>query len=452
MLYVGPPHWSAPDSDHAVLWLLSYLLLSVGLPFFVLSTNAPLVQRWFSLRLGKSSKDAYFLYAASNVGSMCALLAYPTLVEPFFRLSEQYTLFQFLYLTFVVVMVAIIARSWQSLNTRRVLSGAEGGFESESVGGVAVLEPASSVGGIADPVSESIASNSVVFVPEFDSSQSLSDVAPAHVKEEQSFEQSAVRWKERARWILLSFIPSSLLLSVTTYVTSNIAPCPLFWIVPLALYLLTFIIAFSSRQFINRKLLLALHALLLVALSVVFFWTHVEFSFLIMFPLHLAAFFFASLVCHQQLADTRPDASRLTEFYLCLAIGGALGGTFNTIFAPMLFKSYIEYPAVLALSCVARPELPLFGRSWGWRFGSTMLCLCLLSIALAYSVAVKLSASWADAGDYMNVLVLGPAAVFALMSSAQPMFLLLCTLCILLVGGNLSKPEILYQGRNLLEA
>ncbi len=168
-----------------------------------------------------------------------------------------------------------------------------------------------------------------------------------------------------------------------------------------------------------------------------------------MFPLHLAAFFFASLVCHQQLADTRPDASRLTEFYLCLAIGGAVGGTLNTIFAPMLFKSYIEYPAVLALSCVARPELPLFGRRWGWRFGSTMLCLCLLSIALAYSVAVKLSASWADAGDYMNVLVLGPAAVFALMSSAQPMFMLLCTALHIACGRKFVEAGNLYQGRNL---
>ncbi len=184
------------------------------------------VQRWFSLRLGKSSKDAYFLYAASNVGSMCALLAYPTLVEPFLRLSEQYTLFQFLYLTFVVVMVAIIARSWQSLNSQRVLSGTKGDFESESVGGVAVLEPATSLSGTANAVSDSIASNSVVAAPEFGSSKSISDAAPAKVLENQSLE-SVRREVERACSLDSSLlIPSSLLLSVTTYVTSNIAPMP----------------------------------------------------------------------------------------------------------------------------------------------------------------------------------------------------------------------------------
>ena len=110
----GPPVWSAPDANHVVQWVLSYLLVAIGLPFFLLSTNAPLVQRWYANTLAGNANKAYALYSASNLGSLCALLAYPTLIEPHFTLKQQYSLFVYCYYAFVLVMLLIIKKSWNS--------------------------------------------------------------------------------------------------------------------------------------------------------------------------------------------------------------------------------------------------------------------------------------------------------------------------------------------------
>ena len=389
---LGPPHWPAPDADHAVQWLLSYLLVSVGLPFFILSTNAPLVQRWFADSSVKDAKNAYFLYSASNLGSLCALVSYPTLIEPHLSLGHQYIFLVCLYAAFALTMMAIVIKTWKIAGANK-----------------------------SEVVSEEI-------------SQAL-----------QTDKKTA--WKQRLNWMFLAFIPSSLMLSVTTYITSNVAPCPLFWVVPLALYLLSFVFAFSPWTIINRVLLSYIHALLLVLLATVFFWTKVEFSFLFMFPLHLTTFFIIALMCHMKLADSRPDPRRLTEFYLCLAVGGALGGTFNAIVAPAVFKTLFEYPAVLALSCFARTTLGPTGERGRWRYGSAMLAAALLSIVIVYQWSRNWPAEWLD---NRVIALLTPAAFICLAASTEPLFMMLIVSSIFLVGASTWKSDAVFQGRNTL--
>jgi len=160
---------------------------------------------------------------------------------------------------------------------------------------------------------------------------------------------------QRIRWVLLAFAPSSLLLGVTNYITTDIAQVPLFWIVPLAIYLLTFILVFARRRFLPHKLMLRAQPLLLLPVIVIpSYWGLSVLSWAII-PAHLLAFFVTAMVCHGELANSRPSTTHLTEFYLWLSVGGVLGGLFNTIVAPISFETLAEYPLVIVLACLLRP-------------------------------------------------------------------------------------------------
>ncbi|MDR3616469.1 MAG: hypothetical protein P4L53_23110 [Candidatus Obscuribacterales bacterium] len=394
VLAAGPPAWSPPNADHAVQWLLIYLLVSIGAPFFVLSTNAPLVQKWFSLKFSERGKSAYALYSASNAGSMLALLAYPFLIEPHLRLSEQYKLLQICYVAFVIVMVAIMFAIFKEGKK----SADEGHDEAES--------PA------------------------------LSETSCAPLK----------RWSQRLGWVFLAFVPSSLLLSVTTYITSDIAPCPLLWVVPLALYLLTFIIAFAEKQIVSQKWLNVIYSVCLISLAVVFFWKAVALNFAFMFPLHLFTLFLAALLCHTRLAHSKPETTRLTEFYLCLSIGGALGGIFNTLIAPQIFKTLFEYPLGLLLSCagLVNPSQP--SEKSNWRFGGLLICVSLASVAVLFAVSSGLPSPW---DDYRILVVLAPAAICSSFAIRQPFFMAACLAIVFFVGGKFWRPDFLFEQRNV---
>lgn len=392
----GPPVWAPPDSEHAIQWLLTYLLAAVGLPFFLLSTNSPLVQRWFASCAGEKAPSAYFLYSASNLGSMSALFAYPLLLEPRLTLVQQYTLLVVLYSVFALVMIRVMFKTWKD--------------------------------GVDDRTTEPAAAT-----------------APATAEDAQSPSPTKSVWFQRAKWIFLAFIPSSLLLSVTTYITSNIAPCPLFWVVPLGLYLLTFVIVFSPWNLVNRIVLKYVQAVLVVLLATVFFWTKIEFNFYIMFPLHLVTFFVTALMCHQNLADGRPEPKRLTEFYLCLSVGGALGGVFNALIAPSVFNTLCEYPAVLALSCLGAKSMRKPGESWNWRYGAIMFALCLGSLAAMLNWTKAWPTGWLD---NRLIAVLTPAAFISLAASTDELFMTLGVCAIFLVGASTWRTDNLFRGRN----
>ncbi len=290
----------------------------VGLPFFALSANASLLQMWFASWRGQ---EPYQLYSASNLGSMLALLAYPSLVEPFLGLGAQ--LFAWgIGLLVVAVLLAVCA--WSS---RSGVVAAEG-----SVGASA-----------------------------------------------------GASWGQRGRWILLSAAPSSLLLGVTTYLTTNLAPVPLLWVVPLALYLLTFILAFGPRKLdpggVGRWApLLATPLTLALVLE----------SSEPIVPLalfHLATFFVVSLGCHARLAAERPPAGQVTEYFLFVALGGALGGVFNAVLAPIVFPTLLEYPLALALACglVANRT---GGSTQKW-FGPVLVGVGVFGVTLAIALVVR---------------------------------------------------------------
>jgi len=309
-----------PSSEHPNLWLLAVLGLSIGAPFAVLSATAPLVQAWHARSIGAAGgKEPYVLYAASNFGSLIALLAYPIVVEPLTTLVGQRYGWSVGYGLFILVIGTL------ALAISRV--------QSEAVEQARPTTPAPT-------------------------------------------------WRARASWVALAAIPSSLMLGVTTYITTDVASAPFLWVLPLALYLVTFIIAFQERPAISPTLTLTLQAA--AAAACVNLLPFKSSAFALQLFIHLAAFFLTALMCHQRLVARRPDPAHLTEFYLCLSLGGVVGGAFNAFVAPVIFDNVWEYPLVLALSCLARPwgdlnKIP----TWNW----VMLVVGVLA-AVATPIAV----------------------------------------------------------------
>jgi hypothetical protein len=279
----GPPAGGDPT-----LWLLGALALSVGAPFVALASAAPALQRWFP-------RDPYPLYAASNAGSLLALLGYPLVVEPSLPLSRQGRWFAIGYAIELALVVAC------ALVARRATAGAG------------------------------------------------TDTAEADASEPSAAPASALRW------IGLAFVPSSLMLGTTIYVVTDLASIPLLWIVPLALYLVSFIAVFARPRPRPSPIAVTAFVVLLLPLFVL------SFSQAPLRPLlllgHLGLMFVGGLVFHAELVRTRPPRAQLTRFYLAIAIGGALGGVFNAL-APHLFTGITEYPLTMALACVLLPRPP----------------------------------------------------------------------------------------------
>ena len=301
------PHESTP-----IPWLLALLFVSVGLPAFAIATSAPLLQRWFGHSNDPRAHDPYFLYAASNAGSMVALLGYPLVVEPVLALVQQTWLWAAGYACLFLLLGACA-------------------FAMRGAGQ-----------GSGPPTNQR-------------EDMALRQSKPASSKAEQ---RTLTPW-HRVRWAMLSFLPSSLLFGVTTYLSTDIAAVPLLWIAPLALYLLTFILAFGRKQILPHRWVGLLVPALMVA-HLVFLLTqifHVLIPLSVLLPVHLAMFFAAAYLCHGELAAARPATGHLTEFYLWLSLGGVAGGLFNAVLAPLVFTGILEYPLVLLAITALGPRL-----------------------------------------------------------------------------------------------
>jgi hypothetical protein len=281
-----------PLSQSPVPWLLFTMLITVGPPFFALSAGGPLLQRWFAATGHRRAQDPYFLYAASNLGSMLGLLAYPTLVEPLLRLSAQTTAWAWIYGVLVLLMAACAF------------------FVREGPAPLPVTPPRE--------------------------------------------EREALPARRVLRWIALAFVPSSLSLAATTHLTDDIASAPLLWIVPLTLYLLTFVLAFARRQLIPHQAVLAAVPAAIV-LGVVAAAGPIAGPVLLFLGIVLAAFFVVALACHGELARDRPPPGHLTAFYFWVSVGGALGGTFAALLAPLLFRTVAEYSVTLVAAAFVLP-------------------------------------------------------------------------------------------------
>lgn len=355
-----------PDSERPILWLLGVLTLSLGAPFAALSATAPLVQAWYArTEQPRTGAEPYALYAASNLGSLVGLLSYPVLVEPFTRLGAQALAWSLGYVAFILI-----------------------------VGGLVLIILRLDVG------------------------------APTAVDKG----AQPVTWRQRLTWVALAALPSSLMLGVTTYLTTDVASAPFLWAAPLTLYLLSFIVAFAVRPALSVPRALWLQGFAVAACVGLTPFT--ASNIILQLAAHLVAFFLTALVCHQALVARRPATGRLTEFYLWLSVGGVVGGGFNAFIAPVIFNNAYEYPIVLALACLARPA-GLRPPRWLWATAAAGIGLALAAPAIAQVWGYESPDS-----VLAQKLVLA-AAVLAACVVQFRRWLLFAVICAVTVGGQL---------------
>ncbi len=276
----------APVDKNPSLWLLGQLILTVGAPFFALSTSGPLLQKWFSHTEHPHAEDPYFLNAVGSAGSILALLGYPLIVEVLLPLTDQS---QYWTAAYIFLLVLISACLWKALK----------------------------------------------------------DKGSAHAENVQH--TPPIAGKRKLRWIFLGFVPASLMLGVTSFLTADIAAAPLLWVIPLALYLLSFVMVFARNPILPHSWIMkALPFSVVALLGLMAFRMHHPMP--LTMGLHLICFFVISLACHGELAKDRPPVDHLTGFYLLVALGGVLGGVFNAMASPVIFNTVFEYPLVVALA------------------------------------------------------------------------------------------------------
>ncbi len=383
-----------PTSGSPAPWVLVTMATTVGVPFFVVSATSPLLQRWFSELGHQTSHDPYFLYAASNVGSMVGLFAYPLLIEPSLTLKAQSNLWTGSYLLLVALMAASAFALWRR-------NGAKA----------------------ADPTPEPASA-----------SDRLASPTPLR----------------KARWVMLAFVPSSLMMGVTTFIATDVASIPLLWAIPLALYLLTFTIAFSKRRFVpHHAMVLATPPLLLAGLVAMV--GPVANPVWLLVTVGLLGFFVSSLACHGELAADRPSPEHLTEFFLLTSLGGVLGGAFCGLLAPVAFKSVLEYPITLVLCAAVLPKLAnADGRrqalgDWLWPAGVVALALAGYGALQAFHLNDDHSDSW---------MALALPAVLALAAMDRPKRLALSCAALAVVGlwqGGLARRTV-FESRGFFGA
>jgi hypothetical protein len=298
-----PPHlpagWEPPALSNPVGWVLALLSVVIGLPFLALSATTSIMQRWFADSGSEDAHDPYFLYAASNAGSLLGLLAFPLLLEPLLSMSDLSRMWTSCYAAFVILTAFCGLMAWHW----------------HGAGSIVATQP-----------------------------------RPA-VKDESA---SQLSWSTRWRWIALAFIPSSLMLGVTTAMTADVPAIPLFWVLPLAVYLVSFVLVFAKRPPISHEWLVT-RVPFLILCGICPTLSQGSFSLPVLLVLYLTVLFGMALVFHGELARTRPAAGNLTEFYLCLSVGGVLGGIFNSLVAPAVFKTVMELPLVLIFAAMMRP-------------------------------------------------------------------------------------------------
>ena len=275
-------------STGPVSWLLYHLLISTGLPFAVIASTAPLLQNWLSMTRLSSGRDPYFLYSMSNAGSLLALAAYPVLIESTYGTSAQTEWWRISYGVVLVMIAAVVAALWR--------------------------EPV--------PLQKSSAGERP--------------------------EPPATR-ATKLYWLAAAFVPSALMLAVTNHISLNIGSFPFIWVLPLSVYLTTFIMAFARRRIPTPAISMATTIVLLVLFPIAAVGAPVRSGKLwVLVAFHIGILFAGSLLCHSALADRRPTPKYLTEFYFIIALGGVAGGIFAAILAPAIFATVIEYPLLVA--------------------------------------------------------------------------------------------------------
>ena len=337
-----PENTVPPTESNPTFWLLWTLFLAIGLPYFVVSTTAPLVQKWFANVGHHTSHDPYYLYAASNTGSLIALLSYPFLLEPAIGLANQKTYWSIGYLMLCLLVAACAFVLWKTRQNKVIAQ----------------------------------------------------DSSP---------EENPLSLTRKLHWMALAFVPSSLLLGLTNFISTDIASVPLLWIIPLTLYLLSFVIVFSKWNDKIHPVMVKLQPIVLLPFIAYAFINPADLPYWAYLVLHLLAFFFAVMVCHGELAKDRPHTQYLTTFYLIMSFAGMLGGMFNTFVAPFVFNGIYEYPIMIVAALLLRP-----GATVSLNKG---LLLQILAPALLIISGLILYKSINNLLPYFDVIVIGLIAL-----------------------------------------
>lgn len=340
-----------PPLDMPILWLLIQMTLTIGFPLFVLSANAPLLQSWFNHTQNKDSGDPYFLYAASNTGTLLVLLAFPFLIEPLLGIKEQTNVWLYGYGGFTVLAAICVCMLW-------------------------------------------------CYYKKEDPSQK-------DAEELQSIPPSPLLY-DRIVWVVWAFLPSALLLSVTQYITTDVASVPFFWVLPLAVYMATFALVFAKKTLIlihwiewAQPFILIPPLTTVIAGTGMYFWIDLV--------VQMSAFFIHCMFCHNRLVQSRPHPAHLTTFYFCLALGGVLGSVFVTLVAPNIFASVMEYPLLLLLMVIVCWKFnPVTHKVNQMGVIALLLGLLMLCLCLASGVITFISASGVLALVLVSTLI-GPA-------------------------------------------
>jgi hypothetical protein len=323
--------WSQPPPGGETVWLIALFAASIGPPFFALAANSPLLQAWFARTDHPAAADPYFLYAGSNVGSLLALVSYPIAVEPLVRLADQARAWS---LAFYVLIALIVAC------------------------GILLAQARSRI---------ALSPNSTAHAP------------PTW---------HAPTWRDAARWAALAAVPSGLLVAVTAHISTDVAAVPLLWVVPLALYLLSFIIVFARRPLIPHRIVVAVAPFFIIGLVAVMVFEPVK-TIVWVVAVHVAVFFVCALLCHGEIARTRPPPQFLTAFYLWMSAGGVIGGIAAGLMAPHLFTWVAEYPVLIALAVLCRPGLALpRERPWRYLVVAVLLTAAFFLIICTYRPSV----------------------------------------------------------------
>ena len=367
-----PEILSSPFKGSPTIWLLTLLIVGLGLPFLVLSTYSSTLQTWYASTSRKAVNDPYVLYSACNLGSVLGLIAYPVIVERQFALSGQSRLWEWGYGILIALTAGCALSLW--------------------------------------------------FVPEVKaretSTRTETGPPPTRLQE--------------LKWVALAFIPSSLMLGVTTALTTELPPLPLLWVLPLVLYLLSFILVFARKPISYHGVFVETMPILLIVVAFPIA-SKAVFSPILFLLLFLVTLFFACMVCHGELAINRPSTAFLTRFYLCVSVGGVLGGLFNAIVAPLIFKTVAELPIALFLLALAISRIGSRNRRQPvsrWDF--------LLPAALGVGVAVValwLRSTNLRASPLMNLLVFAAPLLICFSFSSRPLRFALAFGSILLASG-----------------
>lgn len=363
-LPIGLTSMSPSQDLSPIIWVPWFLLSSIGPLFFMISAQAPLMQRWFALEEARG--EPYALYAASNLGSFAGLICYPVLVEPLFTLQQQSVL-------------------WTSIYALLVLL----------VAGCALTIPSNKVA-VAEPIKSPASGTGRTLL-----------------------------------WIVLAAVPSGLMLSTTTHLTTDIVAVPLLWVLPLGLYLLSFVVAFAKRRGLAEFITQVAPVVILIAGGVAFASGTQRPMFSA--TLGLSLLFVVAVTLHSELYRLRPAADRLTSFYLAMSFGGMLGGAFCALLAPVLFDWAYEHPLLILAAALLIPHMALIPRLERlWKHPRSHL-LAIAVIVLAFALSLFGKNSFYALPSWATWTILGIIVAIAVLSLGQRYLFAAC-LCAMMLN------------------